>query len=80
MRQRNTMNKYLLILMNDTVFLKVEKGLFYGLKCILFFRSVQCQRASVWFMIDLKYFKKSFPREDAGGLGREYVLRIPSVS
>ena len=21
-----------------------------------------------------------FPREDAGGLGREYVLRIPSVS
>ena len=33
-------------------------------------------------LLDLKkiFFIDHIPRGDAGGLGREYVLRIPSVS
>ena len=29
---------------------------------------------------NINVFETKFPREDAGGLSREYVLRIPSVS
>ena len=31
-------------------------------------------------MSDKRSFNNIYPREDAGGLSREYVLRIPSVS
>ena len=31
-------------------------------------------------VLEVVIFGKKFPREDAGGLSREYVLRIPSVS
>ena len=42
-------------------------------------QSVHCEYSSV---NDINYIYSSimFPREDAGGLSREYVLRIPSVS
>ena len=41
--------------LSDNSGYKIENSLFYGLKCILFIRSVQCQRVSVWFWIILNF-------------------------
>ena len=32
------------------------------------------------FLCHFTHLRDNFPREDAGGLSREYILRIPSVS
>ena len=39
-----------------------------------------CWVCCLYKEVYLQIFKRVSPREDAGGLSREYVLRIPSVS
>ena len=68
------------LLEGNCVYIFMEGNLFLDKSYVLYMISCNVYTASI--MRQKYYITKSYitPREDAGGLSREYVLRIPSVS